>query len=141
MTGSVAVAVAEVVIVLKVEAVVVVAETELGPLEVVEEDVRVLLDDETSEEDVLVEETVDDELEDAADEELEETFDEELEDDADEELEDELVFVAELLEDDEEDVPWAALPTNMTSECPPSLHRVSIEEELPAEEGENTIGT
>jgi hypothetical protein len=78
--GSVGVEVGEVVIVLKVEAVVV-AETELGPLEVVEEDVSVLLVDETADEEVLVDEIVD------------------------EVLEDELVVLVELLEDDEEDVP------------------------------------
>jgi hypothetical protein len=47
--GPVGVEVGEVVIVLKVEAVVV-AETELGPLEVVEEDVSALLDDENTDE-------------------------------------------------------------------------------------------
>jgi hypothetical protein len=73
------VGVGEVVIVLKVEAVVV-AETELGPLEVVE-DVSALLDDENADEEVLVDEIVD------------------------EGLEDELVVLVELLEDDEDDVP------------------------------------
>jgi hypothetical protein len=74
------VGVGEVVIVLKVEAVVV-AETELGPLEVVEEDVSALLDDENADGEVLVDEIVD------------------------EGLEDELVVLVELLEDDEDDVP------------------------------------
>jgi hypothetical protein len=69
-----------VVIVLNVEAVVV-AETELGPLEVVEEDVSALLDEENTDEEVLADEIVD------------------------EELEDELGVLVELLEDDEDDVP------------------------------------
>lgn len=97
------------VIVLKVEAVVV-AETELGPLEVVEEDVSALLDDENADEEVLVDQLVDEELEDMIDEELEDELAvlvELLEDDEDddEELEDELALLVELLEDDEDDVP------------------------------------
>jgi hypothetical protein len=86
--GLVGVEVGEVVIVLKVEAVVV-AETELGPLEVVEEDVSALLDDENADEEVLVDQLVDEELEDMIDE----------------ELEDELAVLVEMLEDDEDDVP------------------------------------
>jgi hypothetical protein len=77
---TVGVGLEEVVIVLNVEAVVV-AETELGPLEVVEEDVSALLDEENTDEEVLADEIVD------------------------EELEDELGVLVELLEDDEDDVP------------------------------------
>lgn len=80
MPETVGVGLEEVVIVLNVEAVVV-AETELGPLEVVEEDVSALLDEENTDEEVLADEIVD------------------------EELEDELGVLVELLEDDEDDVP------------------------------------